>query len=56
MRIICSFIASILEEVNLVNKLIIFIMGLQREEDMSHEFDSQKKAEVLILYKDSRML
>ena len=67
MMIICSFIAPILEEINLVSKLIIIGPnsnntsmignGATREsKDMSHEFEYQKEVEVWILGMDSRML
>ena len=66
--IICSFLPSILEEINLVSKLII--MGPNsnvssiisnsaakgRSKNINHEFESQKDVEVVILDEDSKML
>ena len=68
MKIICSLIASILEWINLVSKLII--MGPNsnvssiisnsaakgRSKNINHEFESPKEVEMLILDVDSRIL
>lgn len=68
MKIICSFIASILGEIHLVSELIIIGpnsnttslvnsgVAKQRSKDMSHEFEPQNEVEVLILDADSKML